>query len=169
MTELASVNLPAPTSRPPPGEMGLRGRHCVPSSRRCNLPSSPRNTIAPPSRLMRPVLITFILSFLRLGRGAESFHPLLPSAPSRPLPPASIFNWGVPPPRPTDPAESVDGWGEDRREQEGGPGRCPSSPRSTPGCGDRLRCSAAQGDSLSTQCTANRQDNNNNKRHIWLK
>lgn len=73
---------------------------------------------------MRPVLITSILSFLYLGRAAESFHPVLPSAPSRQFPPARIFIWGVP----TDPDESTFGWTEDRGGIEGGPGPVPTQP-----------------------------------------
>lgn len=73
---------------------------------------------------MRPVLIASILSFLYLGRAAESFHTVLPSAPSRQLPPARILLWGVS----TDLYESTFGWGEDREGIEGGPGPVPTQP-----------------------------------------
>lgn len=62
---------------------------------------------------MRPVLITFILSLLNLGRGVQRFHSLLLSAPS----PAPMFIWvsSLHGPQPgSDPAEGTAGWGAAR-------------------------------------------------------
>lgn len=81
---------------------------------------------------MRPVLVPFLLSLLSLGRRIEMFHSLLRSAPSRPSPPASVFIWGVPSPRPT---ARLGSRGGDSRQGggpvgwgRGGPGPVPTRP-----------------------------------------
>lgn len=113
------MTLPASGRPPVKWDSGVVVGHCVPSSRRCNLPRSPRNKIAPRSRLMWPVLITFILSFLSLGRGAESFHRVLPSGPSRRYPQHGYL-FGVFPQIPRSPQTARVRTGGDRRGARAG-------------------------------------------------
>lgn len=157
---------PPPRSRPPPGEMGPRGRHCVPSSRRCNLPRSPRNPIAPqPANAAGPDYLYIIPSQSR-ARGSDlSLSPTIKHPPGRY--PQHRYLFGVSPlrgPQPGSvPAEGTAGWGVARGGGRGDPGPVPAAGTAS----DAPRHKG--GDSLSSQRTAYRQDNNNDKRHIWLK
>lgn len=100
---------------PPRGETGLRGRPCVPSSRRCNLPSSPRNTIAPPADQCGRSWLLLYYPFSISGEGLRVFTQFCHQHPPGCYPQHPYLFWGVP----VDPAESTDGRGKRRGARAG--------------------------------------------------